>query len=409
MKIIHLFNNFSPKKKCGAEIGAAALTGGLGLFGSLVSNDAQDTNINRQLGVQKEENQLNRDWQTQEAEKARQFTASQVTQQNQFQSGLQAQQQQYNLQSMKQQAYYNSPAYQRQQLEAANINPQVYFGQQSSFSGSSAQTGGAPSAPSPASGANVGSVGGLSPVSYQPIGTSIASILGAVGSSLRDVAEARKLGIEADWLPKQLKASIYNLKKDSDLKSFLAVGQSIHNEIEKAKLPYAVRMAESELYKNLATIDFTSEQTQTEKTKQVVNYSLDKLQETLRDLHGKEIEKIGLEMPYYVGLLKSKIAEYFASAQEHQATAKSENEYRATRGAILGLEYAIKNNEVEISNGTVKAAILSALEKAVQEKWHTKEAYVDYLTKKYKLDTKGVKDAINIITGWIPFAPGISD
>ena len=405
MKIIHLFNNFSPKKYCGAELGAATL----GLMGSLWSADSQSTNVNTQTQAQKEENQLNRDWQTQEAEKARQFSAQQSSQQNQFQTGLQAQQQQYNLQSMKQQAYYNSPVYQRQQLEAANINPQVYFGQQSSFSGSSAQAGGSPSANSSPSGAMVGSVGGLSPISYQPIGTSIASILGAVGSSLRDVAQARKLGVEADWLPQTLRAQVRNLNKDSDLKTLLGVGQTIHNAIDKAKFPYAVQMAESELYKNLAAIDLTSQQTLTEKTKQAVNVSLDKLQNALSELHGKEAEKIGLEMPYYINLIKSKINESSASAELHSASAKSENEFRATRGAILGLEYAIKNNEVDISNSTVKAAILSALNKAVQEKWRTKEAYVDYLSKKYKLDTKGIKDAINIITGWIPFAPGISD
>lgn len=321
MKIIHLFNNFSPKKKCGAEIGAAALTGGLGFLGSIYSNSKQSDNIDYQLAAQQKENQLNRDWQTQEAEKARQFTAQQVVQQNQFQSDLQAQQQKYNLESMKQQAYYNSPVYQRQQLQAANINPQVYFGQQSSFGGSSAQSGGTPSAPSPASGANVGSVGGLSPVSYQPIGTSIASILGALGSSLRDVAQAKKLGIEADWLPKQIRAQVRNLDKDTNLKSLLYVGQHIHNQIENAKIPYAVKMAEADLYKSLATIDLTSEQTLTEKTKQAVNQSLDRLQNALEKLNSREAEKLGLEMPYYVSLIKAKINESSAAAEEHKASA----------------------------------------------------------------------------------------
>ena len=170
MKIVNLFNDFRPCQKCGAEsvyLGILGASAAGGIVNSAIGNAIGAGNVSSQLDAQNEENQLNRDWQTQEAEKARQFSAEQTLQQNQVVRDLQAQQQQYNIQSMREQSRLNSPVYQRQQLEAAGINPQVYFGNSSSFSGVSAQSGGAPSAPGPAGSHGVGSVQGLSPIGFQ--------------------------------------------------------------------------------------------------------------------------------------------------------------------------------------------------------------------------------------------------
>lgn len=172
--------------KCGADpVSAAFLTGSSGVLGSVIQGEYSSANVDKQLGAQRQENQKNRDWQTEQAEINRQFQQGMVSQQNAFQSQLQAQQQRYNIESMNKQAQLNSPVYQRQQLEQANLNPQVYFGSQSSFSGSSALSGGSPSASGAPSGSMPGSVGGLSPVGYQPPNLQIGQIL-------RDVAAARK-------------------------------------------------------------------------------------------------------------------------------------------------------------------------------------------------------------------------
>lgn len=170
MKYYRLFSDFTPCKKCGSDpVTAASIMGGTSIFGSVldatVGYNQQSHMQNKVFDAQREENQLNRDWQTNEAEKARQFAAGQLQQQNQFQRELQSGQFSHDSQMQLQQARLNSPLYQRQQLERAGINPQVYFGNQSSFGGSSAPSTGTPSVSSLGSTPSVGSSSsGLNPI-----------------------------------------------------------------------------------------------------------------------------------------------------------------------------------------------------------------------------------------------------
>ena len=319
MKWKNSFNDFRPLLKCGDAVAGAFVSALVGGASAAVSESMQQSNQSRQRGWQSSENEVNRDWQTEEAQKVRDFAAQQQLQQNQFQSDLQAKQQQYNLQSMEAQNYLNSPLHQRQQLEAAGINPQVYFGSQSSFSGTSAQSGGSPQAGAPVSSPMVGSVQGINPLPYQPIGTSIGSIIGSLGSSLRDVAQAKKLGIESDWLPDMLREQVRNLKADSDLKTLLKVGQDIHNQIDNARLPYAVRQAEADLYRSLSETNLNEAKQLSENEQAKLNQALTKLQESLENLNNKEAEKLGLEMPYYVSLIRAKIGELGSQAEKNRS------------------------------------------------------------------------------------------
>lgn len=293
-KIIN--NGFSPQFKCGA-LGAGEVVSGW------LANAQAEDNVSRQLRAQQQENQKNRDWQTQQAELDRQFQASQQNVSFGQQQQLHSQQQQYNLQSMAQQAKYNSPVYQRQQLEAAGINPQVYFGQNASFSGSSAQSGGAPSAPSPANGAMPGSVSGLSPVSYQPKALDIA----AIGSAMKSFAEAKKLGVETDWLPRTLQADIMNKKSYADLNTALKLGAQINNEIQNAKVPYSIKQAAADLAKTISEAELNDERKLTEKSQQRVNESLQNLNASLKKLNDKEYERYGIFLHYYENMLQEQL------------------------------------------------------------------------------------------------------
>lgn len=305
MKYLKILDGNIPKRKCGAEVVGGAIAAGGSLLGGLLSSSSSSSNVSSQLGAQSAENAKNRAWQTQEAEKARAFQQGVLNQQNQFSQQMQDRQ-----------AFYQSPVYQSEQLRQAGINPAVYFGQQSSFAGSSAPS--APSAPSPA---QVGSVSGLNPVGFQPFGTSIGSILSGIGNVIQSSASARKMGIEADWLPSMLKQQVRNMTKDTELKSVLSVGQQIHNEVEKSTMPYALKQAEANLYKTLADADLSSAKTLTEDSARKLNYALEEVQKSIKGLNEKEIEKLGLEMPFYVDLLKSKINDLKASASEHDASA----------------------------------------------------------------------------------------
>ena len=371
MKICYLFKDYVPQKKCGDAIAGAFINGGLGLAGTAMSSVMQSNNQNKQIGYQLTENNVNRDWQSIEAEKARQWQAGQTLQQNAVASQLQSQQQAFTKENMALQAKYNSPVYQRRQLEAAGINPQVYFGQQSSFSGSSAPAGAGASVPAAGSSPMVGSVSGISPVPYQTFGTQMASILSSIGSSIRDVAQARKLGIEADWIPKDIKARVRNLESDADLKEFLAVGQTIHNELQRAKLPYAVQQAEADLYKVFSEIDFNKEKCLTEQSQRELNDAIKAVQNSLKQLNEKEIEKMGLEMPYYVNLLKAKINDLSASASEHRENATYQSymndiySSRAVRDELVSQLYYATDNMLK--DGIIKDEMAKQIKYASEQ------------------------------------------
>lgn len=337
MKIIHLFNNFCPQKKCGADPVSAGLFAGGSLLGNVldvtVGYDQQKDMARYNLDRQAQENQLNRDWQTTEAEKARQFISSQVLQQNAFQKVLQQQQHLNNLDAMQRQAWYNSPAYQKSELTRAGINPQVYFGQQSSFSGSSAQSGGAPSAPSPGSSPTVGSAPGLSPIGFQP--TKLA-----IGSLLKEIAEASGTFGENERAWQKLGAEIRNLTVDSDLKDLMRVGQAIMNSENYLSLPYRVKMAAKNLEKVVSEIELNDENKITLESVRKVNEAVARFNDVKSSLTNKEIEKMGLEMPYYVSILKAQINKMGAEASEARAVARNQ----ISQAELNDLERTIKKN-----------------------------------------------------------------
>lgn len=320
MKWKILFDGNIPLKKCGA-LGAGEVVSGW------LSNYQAEQNVNRQIRVQQEENQKNRDWQTEQAELDRQFQSGQQNVAFGQQQQLQQQQQQYNLQSMAQQAKYNSPVYQRQQLEAAGISPQVYFGNHASFGGSSVASGGAPSAPSPAHGAMPGSVSGLSPVSYQPRALDIA----AIGSAMKSFAEAKKLGVETEWLPRTLQADIMNKKSYADLNSALKLGAQINNEIQNAKVPYSIKQAAADLAKTISEAELNDQRKLTEFSQRKVNDSLQRLNDSLDKLNSKEYERYGIWLRYYENQLQEQLnnlradtSAKYAGARESSASAEGQ-------------------------------------------------------------------------------------
>lgn len=322
-----LYNDYKPQKKCGADPVSALITGGFNALGAIgdatIGYNQQSHMLNRQMDFQREENQINRDWNTREAEKARQHQS--YLQGQQFvQTGLlQNQQQEYNLQSMAKQAEYNSPVYQRQQLQAAGINPNVYFGQQSSFSGSSGIAGGSPSAPYAPSSPQASGNFGLNPIGFQPSHLNIANIASSVGGMIRDLAEAKKLGVETGLLPDEISAKIRSMNAQTDLNAALKIGQQISNELQNAKLPYAFRMAQTELEQALKNLELTEQNTLTSKSQEQVNKAVERMNDALTKLHGKEYEKLALEVKHWMINFDSIIKQRSAQTAESYASASS--------------------------------------------------------------------------------------
>lgn len=337
MKIIHLFNNFCPQKKCGADPVSAGIMAGGSLIGNVldytVGYDQQKDMARYNLDRQSEENQLNRDWQTEEAEKARQFTSAQLLQQNAFQKELQQQQHLNNLDAMQRQAWYNSPAYQKSELTRAGINPQVYFGSQSSFGGSSAQSGGAPAAPSPGSSPTVGSAPGLSPIGFQP--TKLA-----IGTLLKEIAEASGTFGENERAWQRLGAEIRNLTVDSDLKDSMRLGQEIMNHVNFKKMPYTIQQAALDLKKTLSEIELNNENKITQESVRKVNESVARFNEAQANLSDKEAEKLDLSMPYVVKMIKAQVNKMAAEASEARAVARNQ----ISQAELNDLDRLIKKN-----------------------------------------------------------------
>ena len=152
MEIIRI--KYHPLRKQGIETGAAiALSGALGLAGSLAGSAANSDIASENLGAQRSENEKNRQFNAQQAALSRQYSTSEREAQQKFQS--EEWQRQFEAQNA-----YNTPAAQSQRLKSAGINPAVYF------TGSQVAQGGntSVSAPSTPSMPQAQYTGGLSPV-----------------------------------------------------------------------------------------------------------------------------------------------------------------------------------------------------------------------------------------------------
>ena len=108
------FFPFLPVRCCGAAVGLGIGAAVAGIANSVISSSSSSSNVSSQLGAQRDENALNRDWQTAEAEKARQYNTGERLATQQYQSGL-----------IDKMNSYNSPENQAALYRAANINPNI--------------------------------------------------------------------------------------------------------------------------------------------------------------------------------------------------------------------------------------------------------------------------------------------
>lgn len=308
--------------KCGVDPGTALGVGGLGLMGSFIQGEYSSANVDKQLGAQKEENQKNRDWQTEQAEINRQFQQGMLNQQNAFQTQLQSQQQRYNIESMNKQAQFNSPVYQRQQLEQAHLNPQVYFGSQSSFTGSSAVSGGSPSAQGAPSGSMPGSVGGLSPVGYQPPNLQLGQILKDIAEARKSMSETKTNDLMRDPMYKEVMSKVKNQEL---VNRFQELSNFVFNETKNAKVQHAfVELAKAE--KDCVLADDQHKLNAAEQRYKEAQTSLARASEALQGtealLFGLKCDTFYKDFESELAVRRSEITRNQAQASESTATAE---------------------------------------------------------------------------------------
>lgn len=342
MKLTKFLVSYKPQKKCGVDPISAGLIGSLGsgvlgLGGSILASGQSSSNVASQLSAQAAENQKNRDYQTAEAEKARRFTTSERVAQQAYQTGERIasgeQSQQYAKEMADINAMYNSPVYQSQELRKAGINPQVYFGQNSTFAGSSQSAGSAPfgSAPAGASSPSPSGVGGLSPVGFQPIDLQIPALQQGIASLV-------KAGTDKSIAPAQIKSLLADAQakeKDAELKSLLGQYQKLANSLFEKQLPWKFKEAVMTVEALKWQIENAQSDNDRIKSQTALNHAEEALKKQMEKLSGfqaltAQFEYANIEEFWRnrQNVLKSQSAANNASAALSFAQARTENELR---------------------------------------------------------------------------------
>lgn len=295
MKFGSLFRDFCPQRKCGPGLVAlgAGATSLLGTAGNYAASKSQ-------INAQKDENQLNRDWQTAEAEKQRNWNRD-----------MMAVQQGYNITNMQEQARLQSPVYQSQQLQQARINPAVYFGQSSSFGGSSLPSSSIPS------GASVGSVQGLSPVSYQPFGN-VADIINAVGNFDAQTAK----GLETRTL---LEEKLAGFTLDNEAKELVNKMNQVELYVQRNIKDYRIKQ-ELQKYEKVCADTYLALASGDEKVSSTaLNYAQMSLTNILSNKTGQEYEILKLELANWRTKFDALIDNFRGQTEQSRAGARNLN------------------------------------------------------------------------------------
>ena len=347
MRKIIFLDDFRDRRKCGADPASLAAMGTfVGGTGNLISGISSNKNAKQQIAFQQQENQLNRDWQTKQAELARQFNLSERVASQNFQQ-----------QMVTQQNEYNTPAAQVQRLTQAGINPQLAMSGGSGLTSVSAS----PSASNQASSPMPAGVSGLSPVSQQPFDLQIPQLLNGVSSMLTGLAEAKKAGVETDILSRSANYLIEN-------NMLTAEGQKIANNIQKTNQfildnvkDSKIKLAWQELRKAQFEAIVSQNVAEREDRIRAVMDSEKKLNEALTNYHGKNAELVGMhvntynrEFNQYMSLLKSEESNNYASARLSN-----------TQSDINEIIRGLKQNELDISDATVQQRIISIFNEAL--------------------------------------------
>lgn len=227
--------------------GAAPIAGALGgLFDSGTDMYSNYHNMQLQFEHQKQLAQQQQQYNIQNAQQ--QFEYNKYYQERQFQQQQQA---------TREANEYNSPTQQMKRLGDAGINPFVALSNNLGSSGTQS------SVPSGSGGsAGLPSVG----LPTVPLNTySYANSVANISSSLRNIADAKKAGVETTWLEDSMKDMLRNLKNEADQKELQNIILKIQSSVESEKQQLIIKKTLKEIDKLIADTDLAKEKKWTEK------------------------------------------------------------------------------------------------------------------------------------------------
>lgn len=360
MKIIHRYKLGQPI--CVSfKYGVDSLINGLfGLTSTEMVNMSNRAIAEKQLQAQREENQLNRDYNTAEAEKSRNFVNEQRLRSQEYQT----------------QMVKDTPQLQVQGMREAGINPAVAFGH-----GTGVATGGS-SVPSGTSAPSASFSTGLSPVPYQAANPAVN--FQQIAQGLSSLASAKEKGANVGLIEKQIE----NMAVDTETKQVLKEGYRLSNELQKIDLKYKDKKVLQELQEQVIRMVTTRSQGKMYSETARIQSSIENLNNSLANYHGQHADYMRLEVANYTTKLNSllklqgaQVKEANASAVEHYASAEykkelAETERKLREGTIemqslhndlLTLDKFLKGNEQKISDATFEAQLFATLEQLYRE------------------------------------------
>lgn len=201
--------------------------------------------------------QLQFEHQKQLAEQQQQYNIQNAQQQFEYNKYFQERQFQQQQQATREANEYNSPTKQMQRLGDAGINPFVALSNNLGSSGTQS------SVPSGSGGsAGLPSVG----LPTVPLNTySYANSVANISSSLRNIADAKKAGVETKWLEDSMQDMLRNLKNEADQKELQNIILEIQSTVEGRKQQLLIKKTLKEIDKLIADTDLAKEKKWTEK------------------------------------------------------------------------------------------------------------------------------------------------
>ena len=326
--------------------GAGPIAGALGgLFDSGTDMYSNYHNMQLQFEHQKQLAQQQQEYNIQNAQQ--QFEYNKYYQERQFQQQQQA---------TREANEYNSPTQQMKRLGDAGINPFVALSNNLGSSGtqSSVPTGSGGSAGLPSV--------GLPTVPLNPY--SYSSSVSNISSALRNVADAKKAGVETKWLEDAMADMLRNLKNEADQKNLQNMILRIQKSVESQKQQLFIKKTLQEIEKLVADTKLSKAKSSTETDLQ--NMYSAQFQKFWAE-HEKLIKDAELTREQILLLQKYGDARYQAEISEIRSRANYNNEQaedlqktRAARIASLKADASQKEALARIANSN--ANVLEANE-----------------------------------------------
>ena len=354
MKIIHRYKLGIPiqcDKKCGDVLSSVISTGG-SIYSTEATNAASWDMLESNQNFQREMFQRQNDVNTRNAEIARNFSRELMQNSQAYNTSEREAQQAYQTQMTK-----DSIGLQMQGAREAGLNPNVLFGSGATASGSSATSG--PGVSMPGSPVAQGAAG-ISPVSFQP--ASFMDAFAKAAQGISSLANAKKSGMDVNMIQQQIE----NLQIDAEYKNCLKASVQLKNSVDKLHLKYEERKIVQDIEEQSLRMANIKSDTERIHVATKVQQSLDRLQNTLADKHGQEIDVLKIDLAnlqkQYDNLFK------LQGAQVKEANAKA---YEAGQHAkLLGLESSgqeFKNAVLKVDSEISAATAQQKLHQVSQE------------------------------------------